>query len=56
MMLTDLQCVRIHASVNLNTGGSDFDYDTSFSASIASAGHGALIRKVTIHKGNLTNP
>ena len=44
------------ASVNLNTGGADFDYDTSFSASIASAGHGALIRKVTFHKGNFTNP
>ena len=37
----------ISASVNLNTGGTEYDYDSSFSASIAAAGHGALIVKVS---------
>jgi hypothetical protein len=42
------------ASVNLTTGMSDFDYDSAFSASIAAAGHGALIRKVTVSTGSLS--
>tara|TARA_Y100000022_G_scaffold82034_1_gene70590 strand:- start:2978 stop:4636 length:1659 start_codon:yes stop_codon:yes gene_type:complete len=35
------------ASVNLNTAGTEYDYDSSFSASIAAAGNGDLIVKVS---------
>ena len=37
----------ISASVNLNSDGTEYDYDSSFSASIAAAGNGALIVKVS---------
>jgi hypothetical protein len=44
------------ASVNLNTGLSDFDYDLDFSQSINAAGSGSNIRKVSILGSDLTRP
>ena len=35
------------ASVDLNSDGTEYDYDSSFSSSIAAAGNGALIVKIS---------
>ena len=37
----------ISSSINLNSSGSSFDYDSSFSSSIAAAGNGAKIIKIS---------
>jgi len=44
------------ASVNLNTGLSDFDYDLDFSQSINAAGSGSKIVKISMLGSDLTRP
>jgi len=44
------------ASVNLNTGVADFDYDLDFSQSINAAGSGSKIVKISMLGSDLTRP